>query len=112
MDAVKKTVEAGIGVAFLSAWVVEREVALGTLRLVAVDPPAPLRHYAFVRRRPAAQRRGIPTSSSAGTDPALDALVRFAPDYLGRHVPAAVLGTPARPERTDVPLALAQLSVA
>jgi DNA-binding transcriptional LysR family regulator len=112
VDAVKKTVEAGIGIAFLSAWVVEREVALGTLRLVAVDPPAPLRHYTFVRR-PASGSRNNGSSGSSGS-PALDALVRFAPDYLGRHVPAAVLGALTRSERTTIGPAVAvpQLSVA
>ena len=107
VDAVKKTVEAGIGIAFLSAWVVEREVALGTLRLVAVDPPAPLRHYTLVRR-PASGSR----STGASGSPALDALVRFAPDYLGRHVPAAVLGAPTRPERSAIAHSIPVLSVA
>ena len=107
VDAVKKTVEAGIGVAFLSAWVVEREVALGTLRVVAVDPPAPLRHYVLVRRRHAGQRAAQPAS-----DPALDALIRFAPDYLNRHVPATVLAASPRPDRADLSPSLPLLSVA
>ena len=113
VDAVKKTIEAGIGVAFLSAWVVEREVALGTLRVVDVDPPAPLRHYALVCRRSNGQRSaGLPHNAAA--DPALDALVRFAPDYLSRHVPATVLAASIRPDRAELsqPVPFAQLSVA
>ena len=97
VDAVKKTVEAGIGVAFLSAWVVERELALGTLRVVPLDPPAPRRSYELVRRRP--REEGAP-------DPALEALLRFAPDYLARHVPALVESSfampPGRPQAVAV----------
>lgn len=74
-EAIKKAVEAGLGVAFLSAWVVEREVTLGTLRVVPLTPSPPRRPYELVRRagRPA--------------DEPLATLLRFAPDYLQRRSP-------------------------
>jgi DNA-binding transcriptional LysR family regulator len=76
VDAVKKAVEAGIGLAFLSAWVVEREVAFGTLRVVPVMPEPPARRYELHYRAP--RRAG---------DPSLDAFLRFAPDYLASRLP-------------------------
>ncbi len=88
VDAAKKAVEAGMGVAFLSAWVVEREVTLGTLRVVPLDPPGPTRRYELLSRRPQQDTR----AASSG---ALEAFLRFAPDFLARHVPAVVL--PAGP---------------
>lgn len=45
VDAVKKAVEAGLGLAFLPAWTVEREIALGTLRMVPLDAPPLYREY-------------------------------------------------------------------
>ena len=78
VDAAKKAVEAGIGVAFLSAWVVEREVALGTLRLVPLNPPTPARRFELVLRR-----RRQP-------EPPLDAFLGFAPEYLATRLPAAL----------------------
>lgn len=83
VDAVKKAVEAGAGAAFLSAWVVAREVALGTLRLLPVAPEPPARRYELVWRtaRPA--------------DPSLDAFLDFAPPYLTRWAPPD-LATPAQ----------------
>ncbi|MGH2355457.1 MAG: LysR family transcriptional regulator [Chloroflexota bacterium] len=78
-DAIKKAVEAGLGVAFLSAWVVEREVALGTLRVISVDPPPPVRPYELVRR---AARR---------VDEPLETFLRFAPEYLRRRLPSHVV---------------------
>jgi DNA-binding transcriptional LysR family regulator len=94
VDAVKKTVEAGIGVAFLSAWVVERELALDTLRVAPLDPPAPVRHFQLVRRRPRNDADQVGASTGVGAvgaaDPALEKLLIFAPEYLARHVPALV----------------------
>jgi DNA-binding transcriptional LysR family regulator len=84
VDAVKKAVEAGGGAAFLSAWVVAREVALGTLRLVPVDPVPPARRYELVWRtaRPA--------------DPAFTRFLDFAPGYLARWAPTDLLGDAER----------------
>ena len=77
-DAVKRAVEAGLGVALLSAWLVEREVALGTLRLVPLDPAPPARQYELARR--------------AGREPdgALSTLLRASPEHLRRRLPAGV----------------------
>jgi DNA-binding transcriptional LysR family regulator len=88
VDTVKRAVEAGIGVAFLSAWVIEREVALGTLRVVPLAPPPPARHYELVRR------------AAGRVDAPLQTFLRFAPDYLGRRLPPHVTdGADAAPER-------------
>jgi DNA-binding transcriptional LysR family regulator len=85
VDAVKKAVEAGGGAAVLSAWVVAREVALGTLRLVPVAPPPPARRYELVWRtaRPA--------------DRALAHFLDFAPPYLARWAPPELLGPDPAP---------------
>ncbi len=83
-DAVKKAVEAGIGVAFLSAWVVEREVALGTLRTVPLSPATPRRQFELVTRRVAQpHRRGA-------VDPPLTAFLGFAPEYLAQRLPPGI----------------------
>jgi DNA-binding transcriptional LysR family regulator len=78
VEAVKKTVEADMGVAFLSGWVVERELTLGTLRVLPLDPPAPPRHYVLAFHR------------GRTPGPPLDALLRFGPGYLQNHLPASV----------------------
>jgi DNA-binding transcriptional LysR family regulator len=77
-DAIKKAVEAGLGVAFLSAWVVEREVTLGTLRLVPVTPAPPHRSYELVRR------------DGRLADEPLATLLRIAPQYLRRRLPPGI----------------------
>ena len=79
VDAVKKAVEAGAGAAFLSAWVVAREVALGTLRLLPVAPAPPARRYELVWR------------TARPSDPALDRFLAFAPPYLLRWAPPDLL---------------------
>lgn len=78
-DAIKKAVEASLGVAFLSAWVVEREVALGTLRVIPVDPAPPTRSYELVRR-----------GDRHAAEP-LQSFLRFAPAHLTRRQPTHVL---------------------
>jgi DNA-binding transcriptional LysR family regulator len=75
VDAVKKAVEAGIGLAFLPVWAVEREIALGTLRLVPVDAPPLLREYAM-----AVYEDRVP-------DELLQAFLEFAPDHLRARLP-------------------------
>jgi DNA-binding transcriptional LysR family regulator len=84
-EAVKRAVEAGLGVALLSAWLVEREVALGTLRLVPLTPAPPARQYELARR------------DGREPDGALSTLLRVAPEYLRRRLPAGI--EPAAAER-------------
>jgi DNA-binding transcriptional LysR family regulator len=50
-EAVKKAVEANLGIGFVSAYAVEREVALGDLRLVPVDGLQIARHMELIYRR-------------------------------------------------------------
>jgi DNA-binding transcriptional LysR family regulator len=82
VDAIKRAVEAGLGVALLSAWVVEREVAQGTLRLVPVTPAPPLRRYELARR------------AGREVDGPLAALLHAAPEYLRRRLPAGIGSVP------------------
>ncbi|MDQ3700412.1 MAG: LysR family transcriptional regulator [Chloroflexota bacterium] len=76
-DAIKKAVEAGLGLTFLSAWVVEREVTLGTLHVVPVTPAPPGRAYELVLR-----------AGHTAHEP-LATLLRFAPEYFQRRQPAS-----------------------
>jgi DNA-binding transcriptional LysR family regulator len=92
VDAVKKAVEAGGGAAFLSAWVVEREVALGTLRLVPVSPSPPARQYELVWR------------TSRPADRALEHFLGFAPAYLARWLPAALSDPVLAPPPATAPV--------
>jgi DNA-binding transcriptional LysR family regulator len=84
-EAIKKAVEAGLGVAFLSAWVVEREVALGTLRVLPTTLPPLTRRFVLAH---------------AATRPP-DALLRdflaFVPNHLARVLPPPVLETVTLP---------------
>jgi DNA-binding transcriptional LysR family regulator len=74
-EAIKRAVEAGLGVAFLSSWVVEREVTLGTLRIVPVAQDVPRRRYEL------AHRAGRELQGPLAT------LLRVAPPYLRRRLP-------------------------
>lgn len=91
-ESIKKAVEAGLGVAFLSAWAVEREIALGTLRVIATDLPLE-RRFALVRH---AGRRADELALS---------FLRFAPEYLAPRAPVHVfqgrLAPSARPAETS-----------
>lgn len=84
-DAIKKAVEAGLGLSFLSAWVVEREVALGTMHVVPVTPAPPGRAYELVLRAGRIAHEPLAT------------LLRFAPEYFQRRLPASLV------DRLDVP---------
>lgn len=60
-EAVKKSVEANLGIAFVSRYAVEREYSLGDLKIVAVDRFDLTRHMELIYRRqkyfsPVAQR--------------------------------------------------------
>jgi DNA-binding transcriptional LysR family regulator len=93
-ETIKRAVEAGLGVAFLSSWVVEREVTLGTLRLVPVSPDVPLRRYELAYR--------------AGRDlqGPLASLLRVAPAYFRRRLPPGTgmgEGVPGAEEQIGVP---------
>lgn len=50
-EAVKKAVEANLGIGFVSSYAVEREAALGDLRLVAIDGFQITRHMELIYRR-------------------------------------------------------------
>lgn len=50
-EAVKKAVEANLGIGFVSSYAVEREAALGDLRLVAIDGFQIARHMELIYRR-------------------------------------------------------------
>jgi DNA-binding transcriptional LysR family regulator len=50
-EAVKKAVEANLGIGFVSSYAVEREAATGDLRLVAVDGFQITRHMELIYRR-------------------------------------------------------------
>ncbi|MBI3971571.1 MAG: LysR family transcriptional regulator [Chloroflexi bacterium] len=93
-EAIKRAVEAGLGIAFLSAWAVERELALGTLRAVPVDAPPLRRHYEIIRHA-GRQVDGLVTS-----------FLRFAPNYLSRRLPALVaeVAEAAAPDREPLPV--------
>jgi DNA-binding transcriptional LysR family regulator len=84
-EAIKKAVEAGLGAAFLSAWVVEREVALGTLRLVPLDAPPFVRTFHLVYR------------AARHPDPLRETFLQFAPGYLARHLPGIITAAPGPP---------------
>jgi DNA-binding transcriptional LysR family regulator len=92
LEAMKKAVEAGLGVAFLSAWVVEREVALGTLRVVPVDLPL-ARRFAIVRH------------ATRFADEVAHSFVRFAPEYLARQIPTHVFRTAPPPQVPEMQVA-------
>ena len=60
-EAVKKAVEANLGIGFVSSYAVEREAALGDLKLIAIDGFQITRHMELIYRRqkyfsPVAQR--------------------------------------------------------
>jgi DNA-binding transcriptional LysR family regulator len=93
-ETIKRAVEAGLGVAFLSSWVVEREVTLGTLRLVPVAPDVPLRRYEL------AYRAGRELQGP------LAALLRVAPAYFRRRLPPGTNtgeGVPGAEVQTGAP---------
>lgn len=50
-EAVKKAVEANLGIGFVSSYAVEREAALGDLQLVAIDGFQITRHMELIYRR-------------------------------------------------------------
>jgi LysR family transcriptional regulator, low CO2-responsive transcriptional regulator len=81
-ESIKRAVEAGLGVAFLSSWVVEREVTLGTLRIVPVVPDVPCRRYEL------AHRAGREVQGPLAT------LLRVAPSYLRRRLPPGTMEGP------------------
>lgn len=78
IDAIKKAVEAGLGIAFLSAWAVERELAMGTLRLLPLELPPLIRRFELVRR------------AGAHVDGVLASFAAFAPAHLARRLPPLV----------------------
>jgi DNA-binding transcriptional LysR family regulator len=47
-DAVKRAAEAGLGIAILSSWCVEQDIAERRLKRVQVNPPLPTREYAVI----------------------------------------------------------------
>jgi len=74
-EAVKKAVEANLGIGFVSSYAVEREAAVGDLRLVAVDGFQITRHMELIYRRqkyfsPVAERfRAFAHEYGAGVSP-------------------------------------------
>lgn len=78
IEAVKKAVEAGLGVAFLSCWTIERELALGTLRAVRMDGWPLMRRFDLVRH------------GTRHVDGVLEAFLAFAPPYLAKRLPPLV----------------------
>lgn len=74
-EAVKKAVEANLGIGFVSSYAVEREAALGDLRLVAIDGFQITRHMELIYRRqkyfsPVAERfRAFAHDYGAGVSP-------------------------------------------
>jgi DNA-binding transcriptional LysR family regulator len=74
-EAVKKAVEANLGIGFVSSYAVEREVALGDLRLVAIDGFQITRHFELIYRR------------QKYFSPVADRFRAFAHDYGARVIP-------------------------
>ena len=94
-DAIKRAVEAGLGIAFLSAWVVEREIALGTLREITLEGPPLTRQFTLLRH------------GSRAADALLGEFLAFAPERLRSRTPALVTPLDDLPQRPpDVPVAL------
>ena len=92
-ETVKKAVEAGLGIAFLSAWVVERELALGTLRVLPLDLPPLVRGYQMVRQ------------AARPPDDLLQSFLRFAPTFLRQRLPGPVVESAGAAEWPPTPAA-------
>lgn len=72
MEAIKGAVEAGMGVSVLSSATIEKELKLGTLVAVKLDPPVE-RPFSFVHQKQKFKIR------------AMDELLSFARSYCKSH---------------------------
>lgn len=84
-EALKKGAEAGLGIAFVSAYAVEREVSAGTLRLIPVADASFRRDYEVVSLK------------GRYLTPAVASFVAFACQYAARQI--RVPPVSARPSR-------------
>ena len=76
-ESIKGAVEAGMGVSILSQATLSKELALGSLASIKLDPPLE-RSFSFVRQRQKFRLR------------AMEELLEFARDYCQEHSPAQV----------------------
>lgn len=85
-EAIKGAVEAGMGLSILSRATLSKELALGTLVYIELDPPLE-RPFSFVRQRQKFRLR------------AMEELLSFARSYCGLTVKPAIAAPAAKPTR-------------
>lgn len=86
-EALKKAAESSLGMAFVSAYAVEREVATGVLRALPIADAEFLRDYELVSLK------------GRYLTPAINGFLQFATEYGSTHLVPPTLAPPRRPRR-------------